>query len=107
MSMRPSVAIVALLSAAPANAHDWYTDLKSPQGESCCNGRDCAPVPICVGSNGHEGLQLDTLCFPIPWPKVLDVPSPDGDAHVCWENRPDHYGPVRPVIRCVILPGMA
>jgi len=107
MRTGPALALAALLWAAPALAHEWYTDLRSADGASCCNGQDCEATPLCVGPKGHEGLLLRTICFPIPWDRVLDVPSPDGDAHVCWENHPDHYSPVRPTIRCVILPGTA
>jgi hypothetical protein len=107
MCTTAALVVCSILSAAPARGHDWYTGLKSPEGKSCCNGHDCARVPLCIGASGHEGLELKGVCFPIPWDKVLDVPSPDGDAHVCWENRPDLFSPVRPLIRCVILPGVA
>jgi hypothetical protein len=107
MAPGPALAVLLLLAAAPAAAHEWYTGLKSNDGESCCNERDCAPTPMCIGGAGHEGLLLGGICFPVPWDKVLDVPSPDGAAHVCWENHPDHHSRIRPKIRCVILPGTA
>lgn len=100
--------LVGLLGGSQvAQEHEWYTGLRTREGESCCNGKDCTPAPICIGANGHEGLKLGGVCFPIPWDKVLDLPSPDGNAHVCWENHPDLFSPIRPIIRCVILPGSA
>lgn len=40
------VVIAMLVIAEMAQAHDWYKDLRSPKGSSCCSGNDCAPVPI-------------------------------------------------------------
>jgi hypothetical protein len=97
--------MLAMLLGAPASAHEWYTELRSDDGKRCCNGKDCSPTPMCIGASGHEGLLLGATCFPIPWEKVLDMPSPDANAHVCWTNHSDLYSPIRPIIRCVVLPG--
>lgn len=43
--------ILALLSA-PALAHDPYTRWNTFTGASCCNQRDCAPVPHQVRADG-------------------------------------------------------
>ena len=43
---------------------------------------------------------IEGVCRPIPWDKVLDLPSPDGGAHACWQS----FGQPS-AIRCVILPG--
>jgi hypothetical protein len=98
--IRPGVVLVLLASAAPAGAHDWYSDLRDSKGALCCNARDCHPVGQCVRPDRTEGLVIGGECRPIPWDKVLGVASPDGGAHACW-------GRVRgrPNVRCVILPG--
>ena len=100
---RPGLVLLLLLAAAApasASAHDWYTGLRDGTGASCCGGRDCRPVGLCVLPDREQGLLIAGVCLPIPWDKVLAVASPDGGAHACWQ-------PVgrRPYIRCVILPG--
>ena len=47
-----------------------------------------------------EGLLIEGICRPIPWDKVLNVASPDGGVHACWQS----FGHP-PAVRCVILPG--
>ena len=103
MTIRLSLVLLLLFaaaSAAPAQAHGWYTGLRDGIGRSCCDDRDCRPVGLCVLPDRKEGLLIAGVCRPIPWDKVLGVVSPDGGAHACWQ-------PVgrRPNIRCVILPG--
>lgn len=97
---RVCLAALALLSTAPAHAHDWYSGLKRPDGGSCCNGKDCSAVRMCV-QDGHEGVEINGKCRPIEWSKVLPMPSPDGQAHAC-------HGPGEdPLVYCYILPGEA
>ena len=95
-------AAAAAAAPAPARAHGWYTGLRDGTGTSCCDDRDCRPVGLCLLPDRKESLLIAGACLPIPWDKVLDVASPDGGAHACWQ-------PVgrRPSLRCVILPGEA
>jgi hypothetical protein len=97
---RAALVLLLLVAALPARAHSWYSDLHNRNGISCCENQDCSPVELCVLPDRREGLLIDSVCRPIPWDKVLDLPSPDGGAHACWQ----HFGNPPP-IRCVILPG--
>ena len=101
MMIRASLILFVLLAAAaPAGAHDWYTGLRNRSGISCCEDKDCRPVGLCVLPDRKEGLLIEGICRPIPWDKVLNVASPDGGAHACWQP----FGHP-PAVRCVILPG--
>jgi hypothetical protein len=47
--------LAILVSTSPVLAHAWYQDLKTPNGLSCCNERDCQPVGHrYTTENGHE-----------------------------------------------------
>ena len=63
--------------------HDWHSDLSDKYGVSCRGGEDCKPTAMCRLPDGREGIVVLAACRPIPWDKVLGVPSPDGRAHVC------------------------
>ena len=101
MMIRASLILFILLAATvPAGAHGWYTGLRNRSGISCCADKDCRPVELCVLPDRKEGLLIEGVCRPIPWDKVLNVASPDGGAHACWQS----FGHP-PAVRCVILPG--
>lgn len=100
ISVRVCLVALSLLVSGPAQSHDWYSDLKRPDGRSCCNGKDCSPVPMCV-QDGHEGVEINGKCRAIEWKKVLPLPSPDGQAHAC------HSVGANPLIYCLVLPGSA
>ena len=91
------------LQADGAGAHDWYDGLTSPSGLACCDERDCRPVPYRLdGATGHEEIKANGRWWPVEYDKVLNLPTPDGEAHACWRNPRG-----RPEFRCIILPGMA
>lgn len=85
--------------------HDWYTGLRSPRSNVCCNDRDCRPVQhrSTPGGTGYEVLINDTWRA-VETDMIVGLFSPDGQAHACWSGG-SGAGP-RPWIRCVILPGM-
>jgi hypothetical protein len=97
MDARHLLVAVGLLMPAQAAAHEWYADLKNKLGHVCCNNKDCKVVSLCYGSDGKEGVEHLGSCLPIPPHAVLDMPSPDGEAHACILGG---------VVRCAILPGM-
>src|SRR5580765_687919 len=103
--MRGALFCVLLLCPVAAQAHDWYTTLKSPAGEPCCDERDCQPVEYRQDGQHVEGeVLVGGNWLPVDWKHVVTVPSPDGRAHVCWW--PDWVdGRPIPQIRCIILPG--
>lgn len=88
-----------------ASAHDWYAGLTSPTGERCCNGLDCEAVDQRYNGQSRQlELGIGGNWYPIESSKLLSVPSPDGQAHACFER---HWRERRmtPVFRCIILPG--
>jgi hypothetical protein len=86
-----------------AVAHEWYTGLRSPDGMSCCNERDCRPVAYRINRDtGREEIQANGAWYPVEYDKVLPFSSPDGGYHACWSNAAG-----RPDFRCIMLPGMA
>jgi hypothetical protein len=106
--MRLVVILIAMTVAlaafsVPARAHEWYTGLRSPDGMSCCNQRDCRPVAYRINPDtGREEINANGAWYPVEYDKVLPFSSPDGDSHACWGEAAR-----RPVFRCIILPGMA
>ncbi len=113
---RPLALLGSLLLAlpwAPAAAHDWFSELVNRYGHPCCTGEDCGRTALCRLADGREGILVAGQCRPIPWDKVLDLPSPDGAAYVCagglkdrWRTLPPE-ATLPPQIVCVILPGSA
>jgi hypothetical protein len=106
--MRLVIFLVAVIVApaafyAPASAHEWYTGLRSPDGMSCCNERDCRPVAYRINRvTGREEIQANGAWYPVEYDKVLPFSSPDGGYHACWGNAAG-----RPNFRCIMLPGLA
>jgi hypothetical protein len=106
--MRWLVVLVAMIVApvsfsVPAGSHDWYTGLRSPDGMSCCNERDCRPVAYRINPDtGREEIKANGAWHHVEYDKVLPFSSPDGGSHACWGEAAG-----RPVFRCIILPGMA
>ena len=74
--------ILAVLSTAPAAAHDWYPN-------SCCGGNDCKPVPCDEIHTLPQGYSWQGF----KWPTAQ--PSPDGACHVCIVP-PNQWSPARP-----------
>ena len=98
-------AACCLAGLAPASAHDWYTGLTSPTGETCCNGRDCQAVDERYDpqTQRHE-IGIEGVWVPVDPAKLLSVPSPDGFPHACFE-RVWIGRQMTPIVRCIILPG--
>lgn len=107
------LALLLLPLAGAARAHDWFSDLVNRYGHPCCSGEDCGRTALCALPDGGEGIMVAEACRPIPWDRVLDLPSPDGAAYVCagglkerWRTLPPE-ATLPPQIVCVILPGSA
>jgi len=72
---------------------DFYKDLKQPNSNAtCCNKMeqkdgqivgDCRPVRAYKGDDGFFYVFLSGRWQMVPPRAVLDIPSPDGYAHVC------------------------
>ena len=106
--MRLVVTLIAMIVApaafsVPASAHEWYTGLRSSDGMSCCNERDCRPVAYRINRDtGREEIQANGAWYPVEYEKVLPFSSPDGGYHACWGNAAGSHD-----FRCIMLPGMA
>jgi hypothetical protein len=96
-----AVLLLALL-AAPAAAHDWYEELHIPGSkQSCCDMRDCAPVPDCSSPGDlHRGVVIENRCIEVPPENVLPMDSPDLLTHACWSRNAAQV-----IIRCAVFPG--
>ena len=92
--------------------HEFYRGLKSPEGESCCNERDCHPVEGRFARQGG-GYMLEILIgkrwVKVPKDRILRQPSPDGGVHACYSDPAPFMTETTPglVIRCVIIGGFA
>jgi hypothetical protein len=100
-----------LVSISPAVAHDWYKDLTSRNGLSCCNDRDCQRVGHRYTSeNGHE-VEIEGYWTSVEPNVILPLSSPDGQTHACfersWSSLYGSHTSIRFIVRCVILGGEA
>ena len=80
------LAIGILVNISPAVAHDWYNDLTTRSGLSCCNDRDCQPVGHrYTTENGHE-VEIEGYWTSVEPNVILPLSSPDGQTHACFER---------------------
>lgn len=77
--------------------HHWYQTLKQPNsGISCCNKQDCRPTEARMLPDGTIEAMKDGRWVTIPPEKILNVPSPDLNSHICAPDstsrayHPDH-----------------
>jgi hypothetical protein len=105
----PLVVLVIGLNAGPAPAHDWYTGLTTPTGQSCCHQGDCQPVGHrYTPGRGHE-IEIEGSWVRVDPKTILPTASPDGLTHACfsrywWVDPPSK---VYLSVRCVILGGIS
>ena len=94
--------------------HTWYRGLKSPEGEGCCNERDCHPVAFRYEAAGPQGawvleILIRNRWVKVPQDRILPLSSPDGGVHACYSDPAPFMTEVNPglVIRCVIVGGLS
>ncbi len=92
--------------------HYFYQGLRSPEGESCCNERDCHPVVSQYLAEADGTWTLEILIhnrwIKVPKDRILPQASPDGGVHACYSD-PARYmtdSTLGLVIRCVIIGGI-
>ena len=106
--IRYAIFLAVLLSTGFAAAHEWYQDLKAPNGQLCCNDHDCQPVGHrYTPENGHE-VEIRGHWTPVKPSMILPIASPDGQSHACFEWHWSSFGSqttLRFIIRCIILGG--
>jgi hypothetical protein len=98
--MRSLILSLPLLLPVTAAAHDWYSGLRSPDGVSCCNQRDCHELDwsqVRRAPDGELELLIEGRWLHVPFRAVLSIKSPDGHVHACWPAGSER-------LVCVILP---
>ena len=83
--------------------HHWYESLRDKRGKSCCNMRDCRPTQSRFDGTNVE-VMVDGTWAVVPPEKILSVPSPDFNSHVCSPKRPNSF-PIGYVVCVVLGPG--
>ena len=83
-----------------------------PEGEGCCNERDCHPVASRYTPEGPEGawvleIMIRNRWVKVPKDRILPQSSPDGGVHACYSDPAPYMTEMTPglVIRCVIVGG--
>jgi hypothetical protein len=81
-----------------STGHDWYTGRTNSAGVACCGSAECRPAA--ARYNERTGLWetevIKNTWLPVPPDALAQIPSPDGDYHVC-----EYAG----TIRCFFQPG--
>jgi len=92
--------------------HEFYRGLKSPEGESCCNEKDCHPVegrfvPVGQGRTFALEILIGARWVKVPRDRILPQPSPDGAVHACYSDPAPFMTETEAalVIRCVVIGG--
>ncbi len=69
-----------------AQHHDWYKDLRQPDGASCCDNRDCRPTRARMTDRETWQAWDGAKWLDIPPDRVLAIRSPDNRSHLCEMN---------------------
>jgi hypothetical protein len=75
------IGIAAAIAVGPARAHDWYEGLTNAQGERCCGGKDCAPLPDGDVKEVPGGFLIRSIGINVPY--AATQASPDSRFHAC------------------------
>jgi hypothetical protein len=103
-------AVIVLSLLLPAQAHDIYSHLVDRWGRSCCDDRDCRPVPYRFTATGLQmlvnGQWIDVPNHTILYRTLPDDPGETGGGHWCGFAHKSYESDVDPVYttRCAILP---
>jgi hypothetical protein len=82
----------------PSAGHDWYRGLTSSAGVACCGSAECRPAAARYNerTGRWETEVIKNTWLPVPPGAFAQIPSPDGNFHVC-----EYAG----TIRCFFQPG--
>ena len=91
--------------------HEFYSHLRSPEGESCCNEKDCRPVEgrfVPEGRTFTLEILIGTRWIKVPKNRILPQPSPDGAVHACYSDPAPFMTETAAglIIRCVVIGGV-
>jgi hypothetical protein len=71
-SRKLAIAVALATAGLPAAAHDWYGGLVDREGELCCGGEDCAPLPSPHLRRTAGGWDVDIVPGTHPMVRVED-----------------------------------
>ena len=116
MLSKSALLVAALVITLPSSlqAHDIYSHLLDAAGKSCCDDRDCRPVPYRMTARGVR-MFVDERWIDVPEETIQYRTLPDdagetGGGHWCgFALTPLSEEDVEPVYttRCAILPPQA
>ena len=93
---------------ALAEAHDIYSHLKDPWGNSCCNDKDCRPAPYRVTPAGVQmlidGEWVEVPGYTIQYRALSGDSGQTGGGHWCGRTYQKVDNSVFHVTQCVVLP---
>jgi hypothetical protein len=78
-----SAVMLAFLSVAPCDSHDWYTGKYNTLGNSCCGGQDCHPLPAPNVRTEPKGFHIRLGKLDMIMPYEMALPSEDDGYHIC------------------------
>ena len=110
MSSRAALIPAVLFTSLPLPtiAHDIYSHLKDEVGASCCDDRDCRPVPYRIFANGVQ-MFVDQRWVDVPSERIQYralLGDTGGGGHWCGSAfEPDFRNPdALYITKCAILP---
>lgn len=88
MTATALAAVFLFVLSGVCRAHDDYTDWKQPGSNiSCCSDKDCYPTEAKFqGGNWYALRRENKQWVRIPPDKIINVPNPDGRAHLCMSD---------------------
>ena len=81
-----ALVLAVVLTAAPARAHDPYSEWRVPNNPSvsCCHGNDCRPTRAYFGDDGLWWAHDGRAYVPVPPERLLPKDlAKDGRSHIC------------------------
>ena len=83
-----TILVIFYVTPERARAHDVYSKWTVPGSQmSCCSNQDCGPVPASY-RDGIWWVNIGGRWVEVPEERILrNLPSPDGNAHVCYNGR--------------------
>ena len=110
MSSRTALVAVVLVTSLPLQAHDIYSHLRDEAGGSCCEDRDCQPVPYRFIASGVQ-MFVDKRWIDVPSDRIQYRALPGdtgetGGGHWCGSTYPPDFsdGGALSITKCAILP---
>ncbi|WP_262031891.1 hypothetical protein [Microvirga sp. Mcv34] len=101
-------ALIAMVSVTPAVAHDIYSRLLDPWGNSCCSEQDCRPAPYRVTPTGVQmlvdGEWVEVPGYTIQYRALLGDAGQTGGGHWCGRAYQRVDNSVFHVTQCAVLP---